>query len=362
MMALSLVAGCGTGPPGTVQTGSVTAGSLAAAKVRDFPHKIYAYPDSRLYAAVATLKAERQAAEAAELAALAAIPSGTWAAGQPGEMQRIKSISLAAGKAHAAPVIVAYNLPDRDVCGKYSAALGPSARGYLTWIDQLAAAVGTGHDIVIVEPDGLADMLLGCLSPAQAAVRYRLLRYAMRRLGELPNTQVYLDAGNPGMFPNPAHLAGPLARAGLRYGRGFSANVSNFQWTSTMVAWSQRLERALGGGIGAVIDTSRNGNGPYTGRETPQWCNPPGRAPGPTPRLHPGPAGIDGYLWIKNPGVSDGSCNGGPAAGQFWTRYAVELAQSRHRTDRGSSLPFREISAASWSQSSVRPTTRIMAL
>jgi len=329
MMALSLVAGCGTGPPGRAQASSVAAGSLAAAKVRDFPHKIYTYPDGRLYAAVATLKAERQAAEAAELAALAAIPSGIWAAGQPGEMQRIKSISLAAGKVHAAPVIVAYNLPDRDVCGKYSAAPGPSAPGYMTWIDQLAAAVGTGHDIIIVEPDGLADMLLGCLSPAQAAVRYRLLRYAMRRLGELPNTQVYLDAGNPGMFPNPARLAGPLARAGIRYGRGFSANVSNFQWTSTMVGWSQRLERALGGGIGAVIDTSRNGNGPYTGRETPQWCNPPGRAPGPTPRLDPGPAGIDGYLWIKNPGVSDGPCNGGPAAGQFWTQYAVELAQSR---------------------------------
>jgi endoglucanase len=326
MMSLSLMTGCGTGPDGTVQAGSVA----AAAKVRDFPHKIYAYPDRRLAAAVAVLKADRQAAEAAELAALGTIPSSIWAAGQPGEMRSVKRITLAAGKDDAAPVIVAYNLPDRDVCGKYSAAPGPSARGYLTWINQLAAAVGTGHDIVIVEPDGLADLLLRCLSPAQATVRYRLLRYAMRRLGGLPHTQVYLDAGNPGMFPNPARLAGPLARAGLRYGRGFSANVSNFEWTQVMVGWSQRLERALGGSIGAVIDTSRNGNGPYTGGESPQWCNPPGRAPGPAPQLYPGPAGIDAYLWIKNPGVSDGPCNGGPAAGQFWTQYAVGLARSRH--------------------------------
>jgi hypothetical protein len=35
----------------------------------------------------------------------------------------------------------------------------------------------------------------------------------------LPHAQVYLDAGNPGMFANPARLAGPLVRAGIRAGR-----------------------------------------------------------------------------------------------------------------------------------------------
>jgi endoglucanase len=141
---------------------------------------------------------------------------------------------------------------------------------------------------------------------------------------------VYLDAGNSGMFGNPAQLAGPLVRAGLRDGRGFAANVANvanFQWTAAVVTWSQRLEAAVGGGVGAVIDTSRNGNGPYTGPDAPQWCNPPGRAPGPAPRINPGPSGIDAYLWIKDPGASDGPCNGGPAAGQFWAGYAEQLAQ-----------------------------------
>jgi endoglucanase len=179
-------------------------------------------------------------------------------------------------------VIVAYNLPDRDSCGKFSAANGPSEQGYRAWIRQLAAAIGAGHDIVIVEP-------------------------------------------------SPAWLAGPLKRAGIQFGRGFSANVSNFEWTSVMVGWSQRLERALGGNVGAVIDTSRNGSGPYTGGDAPQWCNPPGRSTGPPPRVDPGPAGIDAYLWIKNPGVSDGPCNGGPAAGQFYLQYAMALAQARER-------------------------------
>ena len=148
----------------------------------------------------------------------------------------------------------------------------------------------------------------------------------MRRLGALPHARVYLDAGNPGMFADPSRLAGPLEAAGLRYGRGFSANVSNFEWTADVVAWSQQLERALGGTVGAVIDTSRNGRGPYTGPDAPQWCNPPGRALGPTPQAHPGPAGIDAYLWIKDPGASDGSVPGGRRPGRYWPAYAAALA------------------------------------
>ncbi len=179
--------------------------------------------------------------------------------------------------------------------------------------------------IVVVEPDGLPDIVRGCLNPAQAAERYRLLRYAMRRLAALPRARVYLDAGNPGMFADPSRLAGPLKAAGVGYGRGFSANVSNFQWTADVVAWSQRLERDLGGQARAVIDTSRNGHGPYTGPDAPQWCNPPGRALGPAPGSTPGPAGIDAYLWVKDPGASDGVCNGGPAAGRGWAQYAQAL-------------------------------------
>jgi endoglucanase len=245
-------------------------------------------------------------------------------------MQEIRQVTLAATSAHAVPVIVAYNLPGRDSCGKFSATHGETASGYKTWINQLAAAIGTGDDIVIVEPDGLPDIVRGCLSPAQSLERYQLLQYAMKRLGALSRTRVYLDAGNPGMFKDPSQLAGPLKQAGIRYGRGFSANVSNFQWTANVVTWSQQLERALGGKVRAVIDTSRNGSGPYTGPDAPQWCNPPGRALGPEPRLDPGPAGIDAYLWIKDPGASDGPCNGGPPAGQYWPQYAVALQQASH--------------------------------
>jgi endoglucanase len=305
---------------------AVAAVAFGAASTATAPG-LYAYSANPLYAPAAAPESGGDRTVAAELTAITQTPSGIWATGQPGDIAMVRSVTVAAGQAHAIPVIVAYDLPSRDSCGKLSAAPSLTAAGYEKWIGQLAGAIGTGHDIVIVEPDGLADIVRGCLSPAASAQRYQLLRYAMKELGSLPHARVYLDAGNPGMFSDPAQLAGPLEAAGLRDGRGFSANVSNFAWTAGVVTWSQQLERALGGTVGAVIDTSRNGRGPYTGPDAPQWCNPPGRALGPAPRLNPGPAGIDAYLWIKDPGASDGACRGGPPAGQYWPAYAAALAQ-----------------------------------
>jgi endoglucanase len=292
--------------------------------------QLYVYPGNPLFAASATAKAHGHPTQAAELWAVANTPSGIWAAGQSGEMREVRQVTIAAGQQHEVPVIVAYNLPDRDACGKLSGGTRISDAGYSAWVNQLANAIGSRAAIVIVEPDGLPDIIRHCLSPAAATRRYKLLRYAMRKLSGLPHTQVYLDAGNPGMFANAGSVAGPLRRAGVLSGRGFSANVSNFQWTGLVVSWSQSLERALGHHLEAVIDTSRNGNGPYTGPAMPQWCNPPGRALGQQPKLDPGPAGVAAYLWIKDPGASDGQCNGGPAAGQYWPQYALNLYQARH--------------------------------
>ena len=325
--AALLVQGCGSGPPGAGFRQAAGAGPPPIPAARAPASRLYADADSRLSATAALLEKHGHQAQSAALRAIARTPAAVWAAGQPGEMQWVRQVTQAATQAHATPVIVAYNIPGRDSCGKYSGTPSQGTLGYETWIDRLADAIGAGRDIVVVEPDALPDLIRGCLSAPLAAQRYQLLEYAMRRLGGLPHTDVYLDAGNPGMFPDPAQLAAPLIRAGIRYGRGFSGNVANFGWTAAVVAWSQRLEAALGGRSGAVIDTSRNGNGPYTGPDTPQWCNPPGRAPGPAPRISPGPAGIDAYLWIKDPGVSDGACNGGPTAGQFWAAYAEGLAE-----------------------------------
>src|SRR5260370_808398 len=161
-------------------------GSPSSAATAATPLRLYAYPASTLFAAAALLKINGHKKEAAELKAIARTPSGVWATGQPGEMQQVRQVTQAATQTHAIPVIVAYNLPARDACGKFSAASGPTAVQYKNWVGQLAAAIGTGDDIVIVEPDGLPDIVRGCLSEAHGSQRYQLLPYAIQHLAARP--------------------------------------------------------------------------------------------------------------------------------------------------------------------------------
>jgi endoglucanase len=116
---------------------------------------------------------------------------------------------------------------------------------------------------------------------------------------------------------------------------------------------NQRYESLLGDlqpTAHVVLDTSRNGQGPWapaagTSYPDPQtWCNPPGRGLGARPAAVPAPAFplVDAYLWVKTPGQSDGQCNRGvagtttdpewggstdPAAGAWFPQQALQLAQ-----------------------------------
>ena len=119
-----------------------------------------------------------------------------------------------------------------------------------------------------------------------------------------------------------------LAQAGVARARGFSLNVSNFDTTASETSYGETIATDLHEATHFVIDTSRNGDGPDTSSEDePTWCNPPGRALGTSPTTHTGNPLVDAYLWIKQPGQSDGSCRPGePRAGQWWPDYALELA------------------------------------
>ena len=313
--SLSPVAACASAPTGPPPASPVP---RAAAP------RLYADPANSLFAAAAHL-AGHDPAEAAELRAIAKTPAGFWAAGQPGEMQMITQVTRAAARDHSVPVIVAYNLPDRDACGKFSAGRAMTAPGYEHWIGQLAAAVGRGDDIVIVEPDGLADILRHCLSAAQSRQRYLLLRYAMKVLGALPHARVYLDAGNPGLFKNPSVLTGPLKKAGIRYGSGILRQRSELP-----VDRDRRHLEPAAGGRPRQHGQSRHRHQPQRPRAVHRprlstMVQPTRPGTGPAPELDPGPAGIDGYLWIKDPGASDGPCHGGPPAGRDWPKYAASL-------------------------------------
>ncbi|WP_457456063.1 glycoside hydrolase family 6 protein [Streptomyces sp. TE5632] len=236
---------------------------------------------------------------------------------------RVRAITSAGAARGRVPVLVPYTIPDRD-CDGHSRGGAPDPAAYDGWIDRFAAGLGSGEVIVILEPDSLAQV--ECLSAGQRADRFASLARAGRVLKKAnPRARVYYDAGHSG-WNAPARQADWLRQAGAASAAssdGVFSNVSNFHDTADEIAYDRQVLDALGGppGLGAVIDTSRNGNGaPADG----EWCDPAGRKLGRTPTLSTGEAGIDAYLWVKLPGESDG-CKGAP--GTFVPSYAYDLAR-----------------------------------
>lgn len=248
--------------------------------------------------------------DAALLADLARVPTATWLGAWSGDVTlTVRQVVDAAQGVGGVPVFVAYDVPGRD-CGGYSVGGEQSPAGYTRWIQKIADGIGTSQAVVIVEPDALAQLC------GDAAARFQMLHAAVDVLEANPGTHTYLDAGNSDWI-NASTMAGRLRAAGVADADGFALNVSNFQSTANNEVYGRAVSSALGGAH-FVIDTSRNGNGPGS-----DWCNPSGRAPGQRPTAATGRASVDAFLWVKTPGESDGTCNGGPAAGIFWPQYAI---------------------------------------
>jgi endoglucanase len=257
--------------------------------------------------------------DAALLEHIARTPQAVWLTGLSDNESRVHSVMEAARAAGRVPVFVLYNIPARD-CGGYSGNGGAAAAsGYRSWVASIADALGGRPSLVVLEPDALANM--DCLSSSGRTERVSLLAEAVRTL-ESAAAAVYLDGGHP-RWHSASEMASRLERAGVHDAHGFSLNVSNFIGTAENVTYGDAISQRLGG-VGYVIDTSRNGLGPSTSNE---WCNPPGRALGATPTLAPARGNAHALLWIKRPGESDGPCNGGPRAGAWWPEYAVGLAE-----------------------------------
>lgn len=246
---------------------------------------------------------------------------------------------------------------------------------------------------------------------ASSDERYAQLRYAIEKILELaPSASVYID-GTHSSWLGVSEAAYRLYRAGFKDGvqrvQGFYLNVSNFQPTDQLVQFGTWVSMCLAAGtpgvgpdwmrdpatgaphfdwcpsqydpatgytevnytpefaasvtagiegllngasaqVKFVLDTGRNGRGPWTpaaGSSYPDpqdWCNPPKRGLGPRPSVATGNALVSAQLWIKKPGESDGSCNRGitggttdpewndsldPAAGEWFPGLALDLAR-----------------------------------
>ncbi len=237
--------------------------------------------------------------------------------------------------------------------------------------------------------------------PATAAAdRFAMMNYAVDKLKANPNTSVYLDATHSGWL-GAGDAADRLIQAGVNKADGFFLNVSNYvqnpqlekygtwvakciafgsnpaSWGTPHTEWCASQYSSSEGPVNPndfstwvytdqwytknvesqtwwysesvlkhfVIDTSRNGQGPWTPTtsypDAMSWCNPPDRGLGYRPTANTGVALVDAYLWIKLPGESDGECTRGlgpagttvdpewgivdPAAGTWFPQMALDL-------------------------------------
>jgi endoglucanase len=230
-----------------------------------------------------------------------------------------------------------------------------------------------------------------------AAERFELMNYAVDKLKENPSTSVYLD-GTHSAWLGAGDAADRLIQAGVADADGFFLNVSNYQLNSRLEKYGAWISKCIafashpsswGNGHSEwcasqyspaspndfstwgltdqwytanvesqtwwysesvlkrfVIDTSRNGQGPWTPPAHPagdpqDWCNPPDRGLGLRPTANTGLTLVDAYLWVKIPGESDGQCNRwapgpvdpvrgivDPAAGQWFPDMALELVEN----------------------------------
>ncbi|MZD05510.1 endoglucanase [Streptomyces sp. SID5785] len=321
LLVTALTAGCTDG--GREGRAATTAGRTAPGDTSD-SSPFWVDPDSAAATQAAAWQKQGRTSDAAVIRRISAHPQGMWV---PGDYPRpaIAAAASQAKKADKTMVLVAYNIPHRD-CGQHSAGGAHSADFYYQWIDAFATGIGDAKALVVLEPDALGHIVDGCTPAEYQEERYQLISGAVDRLKKQPNTKVYLDAGNPAWIPDASKLVEPLRRAGIDKADGFSLNVSNFQTDEASTAYGKLLSQALGGAH-FVVDTSRNGAGPYGNGQADAWCNPPGRRLGTAPTTRTGDPLVDAFLWVKRPGESDGTCRGGPPAGKWWADYALGLAR-----------------------------------
>ena len=323
-LVAAALAGCGSAT--TPQSDPSTPAVSGDAEGR-LSGELWLNPDGHGPVAVRDARAQGRADEAEALAPLAERPTATWVADPGDPFVTVERLSLAAEAAGQLPVLVAYQVPNRD-CGSYSSGGASDVDAYLSWMGSFAAGLGERPAVVILEPDAIAQAIDGCpgVDPGQ---RYGWLSQAVQILDRQPGTRIYLDAGNPTWIPDLAALSHGLRSSGIAQADGFAVNVSNFQTTEDSaefgLALSEQLERDGQPGVHFVVDTSRNGAGPPADDDPDHWCNPAGRRLGEAPRTSPGLRRVDALLWIKQPGDSDGACRGAPAAGQWWPSSALEL-------------------------------------
>lgn len=271
--------------------------------------------------------------------------------------------------------------------------LEPDGLGIIPWYNPFA-----DRDTWVTNPNYEWCQPAEANPSTAAAERFEMLNYAVDKLKANPGTSVYLDGTHSGWL-GAGDAADRLIQAGVGDADGFFLNVSNYRlnshlekygtWVSKCIAFASN-PASWGNGHSEwcasqyfpanpndfstwvltdqwytdnvesqtwwysesvlkhfVIDTSRNGQGPWTPStsypDAQDWCNPPDRGLGVRPTANTGVALLDAYLWVKIPGESDGECTRGlgptgtvdpewgivdPGAGQWFPEMALDLVHN----------------------------------
>ncbi|CAL9397209.1 glycoside hydrolase family 6 protein [Nocardiopsis sp. LDBS0036] len=250
---------------------------------------------------------------------IASVAQATWFTQyNPAEVRDdVDAVVSAADAQGQTPILVVYNIPGRD-CGNHSGGGAPSHDAYRAWVDEVAAGLEGRSATIVLEPDAL-PLVSGCSDPSELLDS---MAYAGKALMEgSSEARVYFDIGNSAWL-DPQEAAGLLNGADVaNSAHGVATNTSNYNWTHDEVAFAEAVIAATGvPGLGAVIDTSRNGNGPAPQNE---WCDPPGRMIGRPSTTDTGNPLIDAFIWTKLPGEADGCI---APAGQFVPQAAYDMA------------------------------------
>jgi endoglucanase len=230
---------------------------------------------------------------------------------------QISALTTAAVAKGQVPVLVMYDIPNRD-CGGASAGGANTIANYENWASAFASGLGSATAVVLVEPDSLA--LQTCLSASDVAARDAAIAFDGRTLhADDPNVRVYFDGGHSDWNTAAQQAAALEAASVTTAADGVFTDASNFEWNNDELWYGQQILQDVGdSSLHLVIDTSRNGAGPGN-----TWCDPSGRALGLAPTAATGYSFVDAFLWVKPPGESDGCAD---AAGTFDPALAAALA------------------------------------
>jgi endoglucanase len=281
--------------------------------------------------------------------------------------------------------------------------LEPDGLGIIPWYNPFA-----DRDNWVANPNYEKCQPTEANKDTASAQRFAMMNFAVDTLKAHAGVRVYLDATHSAWL-GAGDAADRLLQAGVLRADGFFLNISNYRsnpylekygrWVAECIWFADPTSGSWGGGHPEwcasqyfspngpvdpndittwvntdawyagnvesqfwvpypgdaglehfVIDTSRNGQGPWTPPtaypDGQDWCNPPGRGAGLRPTAATASTLLDAYLWVKIPGESDGQCNRGfgppnntttvdpewgiidPAAGDWFASMALQLVKN----------------------------------